>query len=340
MAIADKQTKSKNIESIYPLSSMQQGMLFHTLYAPGSGVYVEQLSCTLLGYLDIHAFEQAWQHVVQRHAVLRTLFVWENRKKPLQVVRKVVDLAWIHEDWRSHSSREQQEKLEVFLQSDREQGFELDRAPLLRYTLIHLDHNTYQLVWSYHHLLLDGWSLSKVIQEVFAFYEAFSKGEDLYLPTPQPYESYINWLQQQDSAEAERFWRQKLQGFTAPTPLTVDRLSSGEQLSSYATEQILFATDATTTLHVFAKQHQLTLNNLVQGAWALLLSHYSGELDVVFGATVSGRPPTLMDVESMVGLFINTLPMRVQITDDTQLLPWLKASTTGRVRTVCPHATG
>ncbi len=325
MAIADKQTKSKNIESIYPLSSMQQGMLFHTLYAPGSGVYVEQLSCTLLGYLDIQAFEQAWQHVVQRHAVLRTLFVWENRKKPLQVVRKVVDLAWIHEDWRSHSSREQQEKLEVFLQSDREQGFELDRAPLLRYTLIHLDHNTYQLVWSYHHLLLDGWSLSKVIQEVFAFYEAFSKGEDLYLPTPQPYESYINWLQQQDSAEAERFWRQKLQGFTAPTPLTVDRQSSGKQMSGYATEHIQLAPEATATLQSFAKQHQLTLNNLVQGAWAILLSRYSGEFDVAFGATVSGRPPTLMDVESMVGLFINTLPMRVQITDDTQLLPWLKA---------------
>jgi amino acid adenylation domain-containing protein len=326
MAIADKQTKSKNIESIYPLSSMQQGMLFHTLYAPESGVYVEQLSCTLNGYLDIPAFEQAWQHVVQRHAVLRTLFVWENRKKPLQVVRKVVDLAWVHEDWRSHSSREQQEKLETFLQSDRAQGFELDRAPLLRYTLIHLDHNTYQLVWSYHHLLLDGWSLSKVIQEVFAFYEAFSKGEDLYLPTPQPYESYINWLQQQDSAEAERFWRQKLQGLTAPTPLTVDRLSSDrEQLPNTATEHILFATEATAALQAFVKQHQLTLNNLVQGAWALLLSHYSGEFDVVFGATVSGRPSMLMDVESMVGLFINTLPMRVQVTDDTQLLPWLKA---------------
>ncbi len=325
MAIADKQTKSKNIESIYPLSSMQQGMLFHTLYAPASGVYVEQLSCTLHGRLDEPAFERAWQQVVQRHAVLRTLFVWENRKKPLQVVRKTVDLPWTCEDWRSHTSAEQQENLEAFLKGDCERGFELDRAPLLRCTLIHLADNTYQFVWSYHHLLLDGWSLAKVIQEVFALYEAFNKGENLFLPSPRPYEDYITWLQQQDIAEAERFWRQKLQGFTAPTPLIVDRLSSDrEQLSGYATEYIQFAPAATAALQAFVRQHQLTLNNLVQGAWAILLSRYSGELDVVFGATVSGRPPELMGVESMVGLFINTLPMRVQVAGDIPLLPWLK----------------
>jgi amino acid adenylation domain-containing protein len=240
-------------------------------------------------------------------------------------VRKTVDLPWDREDWRAFSPIAQQEKFEAFLRSDRARGFDLGQAPLSRCTLIRLSDNTYQFVWSYHHLLLDGWSLSTVIREVFAFYEAFGKGEDLYLPVPRPYEDYIAWLQQQNMSEAERFWRQKLNGFTAPTPMTVDRIpSDSERLLGYATESVELSRAATATLQSFARQHQLTLNNLVQGAWTILLSRYSGESDIAFGVTVSGRSPELIGVESMVGLCINTLPMRVRAESDTELLPWLQ----------------
>ncbi|ACC81527.1 non-ribosomal peptide synthetase [Nostoc punctiforme] len=326
MAVVDKKSNSKNIESIYPLSPMQQGMLFHTLYAPETGVYFQQLVCSLNGQLNISAFEQAWQRVIERHPVLRTLFLWENRNKPLQVVRQIVNLPWTNYDWRSLSSIEQQEELENFLQADRDKGFELNQAPLMRCTLIRVADYTYNFVWSHHHLLLDGWSIPTIIKEIFAFYDAFNEGNNLNLDKPRPYEDYIDWCQKQDISQAKRFWQLQLKGLTATTPLIVDKplIKNQEQPSSYATQHAQLTEPATIALQAFTRQHQLTLNNLVQGAWAILLSRYSGEVDVIFGATVSGRPPDIVGIESMVGLFINTLPIRVSVPAEIEVLPWLK----------------
>jgi amino acid adenylation domain-containing protein len=189
-----------------------------------------------------------------------------------------------------------------------------------------MEKTTYQFIWSYHHLLLDGWSVSLVLEEVFAFYEAFCLGQNLHLKHSRPYEDYIAWLQQQDLTLSETFWRQVLKGFTVPTSLRVDRAlgNLSHKGENYSVQQIQLSVAATTALQSFARQHQLTINTLVQGAWALLLERYSGEQDVVFGATVSGRPPNLVEVESMVGLFINTLPVRVQVSPDADLLSWLK----------------
>jgi len=317
---------SKNIETAYPLSPMQQGMLFHTLYAPESGTYFQQLSCTLKGDLNVVAFQQAWQQVVDRHPIWRTAFVWDNIEKPLQVVVRQAKVPCSQQDWRGLSSVEQQEQLQAFLQADRKQGFQLSKAPLMRIALIQMDEETYQFIWSHHHLLLDGWSLSLVFKEVFAFYEAFRRGQNLHLKPCRPYQDYIAWLQQQDLTKTEAFWRQILQGFTAPTPLGVDKASEGlsRQGESYAEQQLQLSAATTAALQSLARQHQLTLNTLVQGAWTLLLSRYSGQEDVVFGATVSGRPAALAGVESMVGLFINTLPVRVQVSPTAYLLPWLK----------------
>ncbi|GAB1541056.1 hypothetical protein NUACC21_37260 [Scytonema sp. NUACC21] len=317
---------SKNIEAAYPLSPMQQGMLFHTLYTPESGMYFQQLSCTFYGDLNVLAFQRAWQMVVDRHPVWRTAFVWENIEKPLQVVGRRVKLPWEQHDWRSLSPVEQQEKLEAFLEAHRVQGFKLSKAPLMGIALLQMDEKTYQFVWSYHHLLLDGWSLSLVFKEVFAFYSAYCEGKDLQLKRSRPYQDYIAWLQQQDLAKAEAFWRQTLKGFTAPTPLGVDKalgsLSTEEE--TYDDQLLQLSVALTSKLQSFARQHQLTLNTLVQGAWALLLSRYSDRVDIVFGATVSGRPAHLAGVESMVGLFINTLPVRVLVSPRAELLSWLK----------------
>jgi amino acid adenylation domain-containing protein len=315
-----------DIEAIYPLSPMQEGMLFHSLYAPASGVYFQQLDCTLQGPLNIPVFKQIWQRTMEGHAVLRTLFMWERRDKPLQVVRQEVKLPWVELDWRELSPDEQQRQLEAFLQADRAQGFDLAKAPLMRLALIHLAKERYQFIWSFHHLLLDGWSASRLINQVFSQYEAFQRDEDLPLAPSRPYRDYIAWLQRQDLSQAERYWRQTLRGFATPTRLPFDRSpdawSGSEQ--TYAEQQAQLSPVTTDALQAMARQQQVTLNTLVQGAWTILLSRYSGQTDVVFGATVAGRPPDLAGVEAMIGLFINTLPVRIQVSPEATLATWLK----------------
>ncbi|MEH2225048.1 amino acid adenylation domain-containing protein [Nostoc sp.] len=326
MVVAQNKSKSKDIESIYPLSPTQEGILFHTLYESESTIYFEQFQLTIYGNLDTGIFERAWQLLVERHSALRTLFVWKNRKQSVQVVRKEVNLPWSNLDWRMFSKEEQEIRLNSFLDSDRKQGFELDKAPLMRFALIRVADETYEFVWSFHHLLVDGWSWPIIFKELFALYESIQNGQQLYLAPSRPFRDYINWLQQQDLAGAKAFWQQNLEGFSAPTPLIVERAigqSSHQQQNIDVRSQHLSA-ERTTTLKSFAQQHHLTLATLVQAAWGLLLSRYSGESDVVFGTTVSGRPASLSGVESMVGLFINTLPARVKISDKTDLLTWLR----------------
>jgi surfactin family lipopeptide synthetase C len=308
-----------NIEDLYELSPMQQGMLFHHLYAPASAGYFEQLLCILSGKLQVSAFVQAWEDVVARHPVLRSSFHWEEIDKPLQMVSKQVDLPWVELDWRNFTPEEQQQQLADLLIEDRQTGFDLSVAPVMRFTIVQLAEQSYQLIWSHHHILFDGWSMQIILQEVLACYEAAQRGEQLRLLPALPYREYINWLQQQDVARVKDFWRQTLQGFATPTYLLGNQAAGiyqehHFQLSQAVTEQLQSA----------ARQHHLTLNNLVQGAWALLLARYSGENDIVFGTTVSGRPPTLDRVDSMVGLLINTVPIRVQVSGTAELLPWLK----------------
>jgi amino acid adenylation domain-containing protein len=314
------------IEAIYPLSPMQQGMLFHTLYAPHSGVYVEQMAVAINTKLDVPAFKQAWQRVVARHAVLRTLFVWEKRKKPLQVVRKEVELPWREQDWRLNKAcPDEGRNLDAYLATERELGFELNKAPLMRFALMQVADDAYYFVWTFHHLLLDGWSTPLLLQEVDRFYDAICGGNAKRTPLerPRPYKDYITWLQQQDLVQAKRYWQQALQEFTAPTPFVVDHADGGRE-GPYVEHHFHLSPAVTDTLSQLARQNRLTFNTLMQGAWALLLSRYSGEQDVLFGATVSGRPPELRGVETMIGLFINTLPVRVKVPAEAQLLPWLQ----------------
>ncbi|MBH8578100.1 amino acid adenylation domain-containing protein [Nostocaceae cyanobacterium CENA369] len=325
--------KNNNIESIYPLSPTQQGMLFHTLHEPESGVYFEQFCLTLSGNLDIELFQQACARVVKRHPVLRTLVVWEKQEKPLQVVCKQVDLPWQIDDWRSFSAKTQKKHLEAVLQADRIQCFIVDKAPLMRFTLIRVADDIYEFIWSFHHLLIDGWSLPILCKEIFAFYHALIKGEYLYLNTPRPYRNYINWLQQQDLKAAEKFWQQQLQGFTSPTRLLLNQseVQDSPQPKTYREHQCSLSSTITAALQSQAQQYHLTVSTFIQAAWATLLSRYTDESELVFGATVSGRPPTLSGVESMVGLFINTLPVRVKVPTATPLWQWLRELQTQQV---------
>ncbi|MBD2252591.1 non-ribosomal peptide synthetase [Nostoc parmelioides] len=311
--------KRKNIENIYPLSPMQQGMLFHTLLTPQAGVYVPQICLHLEGTLDINALKTAWNQVVINHPALRTAFYWEQRDKPFQVVFKQVEIPWKVLDWQTISEAEQQVELEKFFESDRISSFDLKTPPLIRLTLIQLSATKYILIWTQHHLILDGWSSALVIKEVFQNYY----NSPSYYPNSRPYGDYIAWLQQQDKIAAKTFWQKQLAGFTTPT--VIQRFPHRENKNLTPQEQTRSLTpNQTTALQKWAKQQLLTLNTLLQGAFVLLLSRYCNTTDVVFGATSSGRPATLAGVESMVGLFINTLPVRVQVSPTDNLIEWLQ----------------
>jgi amino acid adenylation domain-containing protein/non-ribosomal peptide synthase protein (TIGR01720 family) len=313
------------IEDIYCLSHLQQGLLFHSLYTPESKLYFQQKIFTLQGNLNVSAFKQAWQKVFNRYPSLRSAFIWKDLDEPLQLVLKNLEVPWEQQDWCHLSTSEQEEQLQAYLQADLHQGFSLSDTPPIRLALIQTAKNIHQLLWSHHHLILDGWCNSIILKEVFNFYEALCNGQDLYLEDSPPYRNYIAWLQQQDWSGAEIFWRQMLMGLRAPTQIKVSVSGSLLNLEQqHAQERIQLSADVTSALQSFARQHHLTLNTLIQGVWALLLSRYSGEEDVVFGATVSGRPPELPGVESMVGLLINTLPVRVQVSPHVSLLCWLK----------------
>ncbi|MFN6571976.1 amino acid adenylation domain-containing protein [Dendronalium sp. ChiSLP03b] len=318
--------KQNNIEDIYELSPMQQGMLFHKLAAPDSVVYFEQVCFSLQTQINVSAFQKAWQRVVDRHPILRTSFYWDNLDKPYQVVHQQVNLPWEFQDWRKLSFPEQQKQLKAFLKADGDRGFELSQAPLIRLTLIQVTDDTYEFVFSFHHILMEGWSVNWLWKEFYEFYNAFCQGQDLHLERPRPYREYIAWLQQQDLDKAEAFWRQKLKGFTSPTPIIIGNTSAkfSEQKEDYQRQEVLFSANLTTALKSLARKYYLTLNILIKGAWALLLSRSSQESDIVFGSTSSGRPTALADAESMIGLFINTLPLRVQVDSNAFLIPWLQ----------------
>ncbi|MCP4657952.1 MAG: non-ribosomal peptide synthetase, partial [bacterium] len=208
-----------SIESVVPLSPLQQGMLFHSLYAPGSGVYVVQWSVRLEGRIEGPLFQRAWQRVVDRHSALRTSFHWQGLEKPVQVVYRRIPLTLAHTSWRRLPAAEQQTRLAGYLDADRKRGFDLTVAPLMRLALFELDEDVWRFVWSFHHLYIDGWSSNLVLNEVFRCYEAFSEGREVGLAPCRSYRRYIAWLGKQDLEQAKRYWQGLLAGFTVPTLL-------------------------------------------------------------------------------------------------------------------------
>jgi acyl carrier protein len=314
-----------NVESVLPLSPQQQGMLFETAAASGSGIFVEQEVHTLTGRLDLASFERAWQRILERHSVLRTAFVWKSQDEPLQVVLRRVDVPFERHDWRHLSPSERQSRLAEYLEEDRRRGFDLARAPLLRLALLQTEAETFEFVWTQHHILMDGWCRPVIVNEWVQLYSVLCVGKEAELEPTRPYRDYISWLKNQDLHDAESFWRQTLRGYTETTPLGNEdvHLEFPSLKDRYGQLDGRVPPQTTSKLQAICRQRRLTLNTLVQGIWALLLSRYSGNDDVVFGTTVSGRPEDLPGVESIVGLFINTLPFRLKIAYEANLWHWL-----------------
>lgn len=315
----------RNLEAIYPLSPMQQGMVFHTLYTPESGVYFEQTTFTIQGQFDAPSFTRAWQQVFDRHAILRTSFVWQGLTRMLQVVHKEVKVPVELQNWRGIPAAEQQARFDSLLTSERSGGFDLTDPPLLRLTIVQTEDATYHVLLNHHHALLDGWSISLLLNEVFTIYDALIHDHYRPLSPARPYRDYIIWLQAQDHTAAEAFWRKELGGVIPVSWLPVQRPPSPPTGASRPIEQDeLLSLQTSAALQTLARQNHLTIGTLIQGGWAILLSHHFQRDEVVFGITSSGRSPVLPGVMTMIGLFINTLPLRVQIDHKHRLVDWLQ----------------
>jgi amino acid adenylation domain-containing protein len=310
------------VEDVYPLSPLQEGLLFHTLRGAGEQEYQVQLALRLEGALDGDRFRAAWDAVVARHPALRCAFAWEELARPLQVVHAAAPVPWTVEDWSGLSADAQDAALERYMADDRARGLELRRPPLVRCALFRVAADAHWFVWNHHHLLGDGWSGSRVMAEVWRIYAGSADGAKVELAPVRPYRDFVAWLAAQDPDAAERHWRGVLAGFAAPTPLGVDRPAVAGAAPRNA-RRLALAADASAKLQETARGLRVTLNTLLQGAWGLLLSRYSGEDDVVFGTTVAGRPAELEGADEMVGLFINTVPVRMRTGAYDRLGPWL-----------------
>lgn len=311
-----------DVEDIYVLSPMQEGLLFYTLQNPNSSMYVQQLAHTYVGDLDVDALRSAWRTVVGRHPVLRSSFVWERLDKPLQMVHREAPVDFETLDWRGLSPGELARREEQLLQEDRERGFELARPPLMRFYLAPLDGGRHRFVVSVHHLILDGWATGVVLKEVAAAYTALCSGKPVELPTVRPFRAYVDWLREKDPASAETYWRRELKGGSGPTPLLPDARPGSGSGSQHVTKLELTEGESALLASVL-KERRLTLSTLVQAAWALLLSRYAGTSEAVFGTVSSGRPPELDGSEEMVGLFVNTLPTRISTDPAARVGEWL-----------------
>jgi amino acid adenylation domain-containing protein/non-ribosomal peptide synthase protein (TIGR01720 family) len=312
------------VEDIYPLTPMQAGMLFHSLAEPGNDVYLGHFGVTIDGVTDPGVLAQAWQRVADRTPALRTAVVWEDVAEPLQVVYRDVRIPVTQLDWRDRTGNAQQDGLARLWERRRELTLDLADAPLLRMTVVRLSGTRVQLLWSAHHMMSDGWSFAEVLSDVFEQYSAL-QGEPGAPKVRRPYRDYVEWLGGQDQVAAREYWRRTMTGMSAPTPLPFDRSPVRAHGSRSSLEvKLRLDTERSARVYGCARDARLTVNTVVQGAWALLLSRYSGERDVCFGATVSGRPSELAGSESIIGLFVNMVPVRVEADDDSAVLPWLR----------------
>jgi amino acid adenylation domain-containing protein/non-ribosomal peptide synthase protein (TIGR01720 family) len=309
------------VDDIYPLTPMQSGILFDSLMGPDLDAYVIQFDTVLelpAGQEEaaLDELAAAWQALADRTPVLRTAVVWEEHDVPLQVVYGDVKLPVSRADWRHLEPAERERALRRLLDEDRAAGFAFGKAPLARVSLIWLSERRARMIWTVHHVILDGWSGFGLLDELLG-----GRRE-----ARRPFRDYVQWLRTHDTAPAERYWRAALSGLdSAAVGLPGDRAAApGTQQA--ATEQVAveLADGRGERLAEFARRHGLTVNTIVQAAWALVLARYNGSDDVCFGATIAGRAAELPGIESVIGLCISTLPVRVPVTDDADLLTWLR----------------
>jgi amino acid adenylation domain-containing protein len=310
-----------DVKDMYSLSPMQEGMLFHYIMDEHNPAYFEQVSYRVSGEINHQLVEQAFNVLIQRYDVLRTVFIYKTSKKPVQVVLKQRE-AWVYfEDISYLPEAEKLGWIEAFKQKDREKEFDLSKDLLIRYSILKIAPGSYEITWSFHHIIMDGWCTTILIREMLHIIECLQQGNPINLPTPPPYSTYIKWLEEQDKEEGYRYWQRYLDNFENKTG--IPKVASGKE-SQYERKEYCFTInkELLSRLNGVAHENKVTMNTVFQACWGILLQGYNNTHDVVFGSVVSGRPPHLPGIEAMVGLFINTIPLRVK-NEPGKRFPWL-----------------
>ncbi|MGN9810963.1 amino acid adenylation domain-containing protein [Micromonospora sp. BQ11] len=318
------------VEACYPMTPTQQGIMFQSAFGGRSGLFHVQVEFRIERDLHVEAFRQSWSHVMERHPALRTVFRDLQGQTPQQTVLKWIDVPFTVEDWRGLSADEQRSRLRSYRQQDLAAGFSLHEPPLWRIHVARLDEACYQVVWSLHYIILDGWSQTTVLREVEAYYGHLTAQHALELAPATPYQEYVEWLGRQDIDRAEQYWRTELASVAPAAPLPVERRTPpheepGTEPSPAAYDQMRLLLDEEETARLVAvgEGHGLSPEALLRGCWALVLSRYTGGGETVLGVTVSGRSGDLPGVEQVVGLLINTLPLRVEVPGSMPWAEWM-----------------
>ncbi|UTX09288.1 amino acid adenylation domain-containing protein [Bacillus altitudinis] len=307
------QFKRDQVQDMYYLSPMQEGMLFHTLHHQEKGFYVEQMDMNVKGTLRSDLLEKSMNIIVERYDIFRTVFLHEKVKRPVQVVLKNRPFQLDIVDIQDLSESEQLERIDRFKQKDQLRGFDLSKDLLMRASVFQTGPSSYRWIWSYHHILLDGWCFGLVVQELFAIYHALLHDIPYRLEPVKPYKEYIQWLEKQDKQASLEYWTQSLTGFEGQSTFKEQRKQTNEH--ELGEIEWAMSKEETAALSELALQQNATLSSALQSIWSILLSRYQRSNDVLFGTVVSGRPADLAGVDRMVGLFINVIPRRIQLTD-------------------------
>ncbi|MBF0200239.1 MAG: amino acid adenylation domain-containing protein [Desulfamplus sp.] len=306
----------RNVKNLYALTPLQEGILFHSLMDEGGSTYFEQACFNIKGHFDPSLFERAWNELIRRHDALRTIFVMKNVPQPLQIVLKKRELVLGIEDISHLDPCAQEEYVEGFRRKDRATPFDLTKDMLIRINVLKRGPQFHTLVWSFHHIVMDGWSVSVLYEELAVISACLSRGEPLNLPAPVQFNAYIRWLKGRDARAAGDFWKQYLTGYDKAVGLP--RMESSDDSRVFTTERLKFSMDSIRSrgLTNLALECHVTINTVFQALWGVVLGACNRSQDVVFGMTVSGRPAEIKGIERMVGLFINAVPVRVKFNPD------------------------
>ena len=303
-----------NLEDLYTLTPMQEGMLFHAASVGLSHYYFEQMSYRLQGELDIRLVEKSLNELLKRHDILRTAFVYKEIEHPVQVVLKDRSIDFYYEDITKIGAREVKENFAgKFKAKDRDRSFDLSKDVLMRVSILRMDNWEYEFIWSFHHILMDGWCLGILNSDFFEIYNSYLEKRAFRLPEVKPYRRFIQWLAKQDKKESIRYWESLLDSFEEQTGVPKTKTAKkGETGYKNESISVVLNSEKTAGLNKLAGDNHVTVNTVARAIWGILLGKYNGKCDVAFGAVVSGRPYELEGVETMVGLFINAIPVRIR----------------------------
>ncbi|QJB39309.1 amino acid adenylation domain-containing protein [Chitinophaga oryzae] len=304
----------KDIEDVYPLSPLQEGIYFHSKLNTSSLAYFEQFSMRVVMRLDVQILEQSFNEIIRRHPVLRTVFTDRKAGQPLQVVLKQRRIRLDVADLTGLAAEAQEQQVETYRNRDRNTPFDLSKDMLLRVGVLKLSNELFEIILSHHHIILDGGSFRIIAAELKGIYRLMVQGQPINLPAPRPFSDYIKWTLQRDVAAAKRFWKDYLLDYDQKA--VVPRLPINEQQRQYQLEQRSYEGIDKKRLMALLEQLAITPFTFFKAIWGIMLGKYNDAADVIFGTIVSGRPTEIHGVNDIMGLFINAVPVRVKATAD------------------------